>query len=219
MSRARTFAPSPMYLADAPPRGGSILFGGLVYAVIALVGFGFGVWVGSQKPKTVEVVRTPTPAPEPTPEPKTNAPAPEPKKPEPKPKKPEPTAEPKKTEPKKVEPKKTEPMPEPKKPEEPKKTEAVATKLTFEKDIRPILRANCLNCHGDPTVKGGLDVRTLDKIKQGGDGGAGLVAGDPDKSLLWDRIQDNSMPPKDSKKMLTADEKKAIKEWIAGGAK
>ena len=35
-----------------------------------------------------------------------------------------------------------------------------AAGLTFEKDIRPILKAHCFHCHGeDGHVKGELDVR------------------------------------------------------------
>jgi hypothetical protein len=37
---------------------------------------------------------------------------------------------------------------------------AVAAPLTFEKDVRPILKANCFHCHGEEgETKGGLDVR------------------------------------------------------------
>lgn len=35
-----------------------------------------------------------------------------------------------------------------------------AAPLTFEKDIRPILKAHCFDCHGEgEKLKGGLDLR------------------------------------------------------------
>ncbi|MHC5542023.1 hypothetical protein ACYOEI_27705, partial [Singulisphaera rosea] len=37
---------------------------------------------------------------------------------------------------------------------------ADAPSPTFEKDVRPILKAHCLGCHGgDETLKGKLDLR------------------------------------------------------------
>jgi hypothetical protein len=46
-----------------------------------------------------------------------------------------------------------------------------------------------------------------------------LIPGDPGKSSVWSAIEEGTMPPAGSNKMLTAMEKKMIKEWIAGGAK
>lgn len=48
--------------------------------------------------------------------------------------------------------------------------------------------------------------------------GEAVKPGDPDNSLLWQQIVEGKMPPKNKPK-LTDDEKKLIKEWIAGGAK
>jgi hypothetical protein len=201
-----------------------------VYALIALTGFGFGVWTGNQRPKPADTRPTDTAKAADTGKladaPADAKPGGENKASNANANNPGP-AEPKKTEPKKTEPKKTEPMGNP----EPKKTEpkpdpkpdtpspAGNSKLTFETDVKPILRRNCLTCHGDPTIKGGLDVRTLDKIKVGGDSGAAVIGGKLEASPLWDRIQDNSMPPKDSMKMLTPEEKQMIKDWILAGAK
>ncbi|HJZ60200.1 MAG TPA: c-type cytochrome domain-containing protein [Gemmataceae bacterium] len=227
-TQPRSAGSAPYSRSGGAPEPAGVWVWWLVYGGIALVGFGFGVWVGTQKPKAVEVVRN---NPQPvdttkagekggdTPGDKGNTAQPPNKGTDPKPpvtKSNDPIAGP---EPKK-EPK-IEPKPEPKVNPEPKKPEpmTVATNLTFDKDIKPILRVNCMSCHGDPTIKGGLDIRTLATIKQGGESGAGVIGGNPDNSPVWDRIKDNSMPPKDSKKMLTDAEKKMIREWIAGGAK
>jgi hypothetical protein len=46
--------------------------------------------------------------------------------------------------------------------------------VTFEKDVRPILKAQCFHCHGeDGEKKGGLDVRLARSILKGGKSGAG----------------------------------------------
>ena len=49
------------------------------------------------------------------------------------------------------------------------------------------------------------------------DNGAAVVLGDPDKSSLFQRVDDGSMPP--AGKPLTAAEKKIISDWIAGAKK
>jgi hypothetical protein len=43
-----------------------------------------------------------------------------------------------------------------------------------------------------------------------------VIAGDPDKSILWQRIADDSMPQSGDK--LSADEKSFLRGWIAAGA-
>src|SRR5580693_2567895 len=51
-----------------------------------------------------------------------------------------------------------------------------------------ILNDNCLSCH-DETAKGGLRLDSYASIRQGGDDGAVIVPGDPDKSLLIQAIR------------------------------
>src|SRR6266699_6098874 len=89
---------------------------------------------------------------------------------------------------------------------------------TFEKDIRPILKAHCFECHGEgEKLKGGLDLRLRRLILQGGDDGPVLVPGKPDRSLLFKLVHTGEMPKRDKK--LTREQVALIKQWIATGAK
>ena len=89
---------------------------------------------------------------------------------------------------------------------------------SFEHNVRPILKAHCLECHGEgKDVEGELDLRLSRFIAKGGQSGPGLVAGKPHESLLLERTVSGDMPPGDVK--LTADELATIRNWIARGAK
>ncbi len=91
--------------------------------------------------------------------------------------------------------------------------------LTFEKDIRPILKANCFHCHGDEgKIKGGLDVRLRHLIAKGGEQGAAIVPGKPEQSLLFTMVRDGEMPKGEGKK-LPPEKVELLRQWIAGGAK
>ncbi len=93
-----------------------------------------------------------------------------------------------------------------------------AAPTTFEKDIRPILKAHCFECHGEgEKLKGGLDLRLRRLILQGGDEGPVIVSGKPDRSLLFEMVQSGKMPKRDKK--LTPEQVALIKQWIASGAK
>src|SRR5262249_2644785 len=68
--------------------------------------------------------------------------------------------------------------------------------LTFEQHIRPILKAHCLDCHGEAKkLKGGLDLRLRRTSVQGGDTGPAIVPGQPGDSLLYKRVREHQMPP------------------------
>ena len=89
--------------------------------------------------------------------------------------------------------------------------------LTFEADIRPILKAHCFQCHGEAgEKKGGLDLRLRRFMVGGGDSGPAIRPSDPKQSLLLERIQSGEMPPGD--KRLSRAEIKRIAAWIAAGA-
>jgi hypothetical protein len=93
-----------------------------------------------------------------------------------------------------------------------------AAPLTFEKDIRPILKSHCFDCHGEgEKLRGGVDLRLRRLMLKGGDEGPVIVPGKPEKSLLFKMVQSGEMPKRDKK--LTADEVAKIKQWIGGGAK
>ena len=93
-----------------------------------------------------------------------------------------------------------------------------APPLTFEKDIRPILKAHCFDCHGEgEKLKGGLDLRLRRLMLQGGDDGPVIVPGKPEKSALFKAIDSGEMPKREKK--LTRDQVAQIKKWIDSGAK
>jgi mono/diheme cytochrome c family protein len=85
-------------------------------------------------------------------------------------------------------------------------------------NIRPVLQARCVKCHGDKMLKADLDLRTAAGVLKGGESGAVVIPGQPEKSLLYEKVHDGSMPPGKTDK-LSAAEIASIKTWIAGGAK
>ena len=89
--------------------------------------------------------------------------------------------------------------------------------ISFERNVRPIFKANCFPCHGEgDKLNGKLDVRLRRMIVEGGKSGAAIVPGQPEASLLFQRISKGEMPP--GKKKLTSDEVALIGHWIAAGA-
>lgn len=93
-----------------------------------------------------------------------------------------------------------------------------AEPLLFEKDVRPILKAQCFECHGEgKKLKGDLDVRLQHLLVKGGASGPSVLAGKPGASLLVQRVRSQEMPP--GKKKLTKDEIATLERWIAEGAR
>ncbi len=89
--------------------------------------------------------------------------------------------------------------------------------LTYEKHVRPILKAHCFHCHGEGgELKGNLDLRLRRLIAKGGDSGEGLIPGKPGESILLQRIKDKQMPP--NNKLVPEKEVAILEQWIAAGA-
>jgi hypothetical protein len=90
----------------------------------------------------------------------------------------------------------------------------------FEKKIRPILADHCYNCHSaDTKPSGGLRVDDRNGLLMGGDDGPAIVAGDPDNSLLLERIvhaTGKKRMPKEGK-LLTEAEVADLTAWIKKG--
>src|SRR5262245_46700247 len=105
--------------------------------------------------------------------------------------------------------------------------DSTATKIDFNRDIRPILSNQCAKCHGPDAKerKGGADGLRLD-VREDAladlGGYAAIVPGHPEKSALVQRIlstdDDERMPPKDSAKKLTPRDIDLLQRWIAQGA-
>jgi len=100
---------------------------------------------------------------------------------------------------------------------------AADPKVSFNRDVGPILSDKCFQCHGhDPaTRKADLRLDTADGAFLGKTPAA--VPGNPDDSPLIKRIfssdETEMMPPKDSNKTLTLQQKEILKRWIEQGAK
>jgi len=99
---------------------------------------------------------------------------------------------------------------------------SASSAVDFVKDVQPIFEAKCLECHNPNKVKGKLLMDTAANLLKGGESGAGLIAGKPEKSLIVERMvlpkdHDDIMPPKGGP--LAASEINTIKQWIAEGAK
>jgi len=89
--------------------------------------------------------------------------------------------------------------------------------LTFERDIRPIFKAYCLDCHGAEDELGGqLDLRLRRFLLHGGDSGPAIDVGNSRNSLLLERVTAGEMPPRDVK--LPEKYIATIRQWIDGGA-
>src|SRR5438094_3215194 len=89
----------------------------------------------------------------------------------------------------------------------------------FEKSVRPILAANCFECHGPDKQKAKLRLDARSLMMEGGDSGPVIVPGNPKASLLIQAIhypEDGpKMPPKGK---LSATEIALLTEWIQQGA-
>ena len=92
--------------------------------------------------------------------------------------------------------------------------------VDFDREIRPLLQERCVECHGPKKVKANLRLDAKPHALKGGESGPAFVAGDPAKSLLFDRIttqdEDKKMPPKGEP--LTSAQTEKVRQWIAEGA-
>ena len=104
---------------------------------------------------------------------------------------------------------------------------AAAETVEFDRDVRPILANKCYSCHGPDANARQAGLR-LDSFMgatadlESGQGKA-VVPGKLTSSVLWQRIvskdENERMPPTDSNRKLTAQEKTRLQQWIENGAR
>jgi len=89
----------------------------------------------------------------------------------------------------------------------------------FEKRIRPVLAEKCKECHTGSTPEGDFRVDSLADLLAGGTNGPSVVAREPDRGTLIERLltddEDLRMPPEEP---LSAAVIADFKKWIADGA-
>ena len=107
------------------------------------------------------------------------------------------------------------------------------SEIDFETQILPVLKNRCFSCHSAPKSdtsgapirkpKGGVQ---LDSVKgiEASQHGEVIIAGEPDDSLLYQRItlpegDTGIMPPPEEGDPLTEQETDLIREWIEQGRK
>lgn len=98
-------------------------------------------------------------------------------------------------------------------------TPAPEVKVSFVREIAPILSARCAACHEAANAEGGYRVDTFQALSQPGKAGARVVPGNPGESGIWKSLQagvERRMPLKEDP--LTADQLALIERWIRQGA-
>lgn len=98
-----------------------------------------------------------------------------------------------------------------------------AASVDFNRDVRPILSENCFQCHGPDAQTREADLRLdqSDSARETRESGAAVVPGNPEASLVWQRIQDTDpdsvMPPPGSNRILSSSQKAVLEAWIRQG--
>ena len=107
--------------------------------------------------------------------------------------------------------------------DEPARSDASGSSFTpsqiefFRQQVRPILRANCLKCHGgEPKIKGGLRLTSRANVLKGGDTSPAVTLDDPAASLLVEAIRYDGleMPPKGK---LPEEQIDVLTRWVEMG--
>lgn len=93
--------------------------------------------------------------------------------------------------------------------------------VSFRQQVVPILRQNCLDCHGEKKQKGELRLDSPDSIRKGGKNGPVIVAGVPERSPFYtmttlDADDPDVMPSKGD--LLSPEEQELLRTWVEEGA-
>ena len=87
----------------------------------------------------------------------------------------------------------------------------------FEKEVLPILKANCFKCHGEGKVRGGLTLTNRPALLKGGDSGLVISKEKPETSLLLQALSHSGelkMPPPGK---LPAKDVDILTRWVKAG--
>jgi cytochrome c553 len=95
----------------------------------------------------------------------------------------------------------------------------VDRKVSFDKEIRPLLENSCVKCHGNGKRKGEFNIDTRENLLKGGESGPAVISGQSAESYLIELVSgldpDNIMPQKGSK--LKPEQVALLRAWIDQG--
>lgn len=94
---------------------------------------------------------------------------------------------------------------------------------TYEKDVAPIIKTICINCHGsDDENPSEYYMDDYNSLMKGGKHGIAIVPGKPDSSMFYYKLLPNppfgKQMPRGHKK-ITPEAVKVIYDWILQGAR
>ncbi len=90
--------------------------------------------------------------------------------------------------------------------------------VTYQDDVLPLLQNTCLKCHNPDKAKGDLNLANYSSLMKGSGSGLVVVAGDAEKSKLFQSIThtaEPNMPPNSPK--IADKEIDVFRRWIVGG--
>jgi len=96
-----------------------------------------------------------------------------------------------------------------------------AAKVSYTRDIKPILVNDCVECHSTEDHKSNFDVTSVESLKKKGKkAGPGVIPGKPDESAVVQYIRGLADAPQMPKGELILSEQELhlIRSWIAAGA-
>lgn len=88
--------------------------------------------------------------------------------------------------------------------------------VLWQERIQPLFDVQCVKCHGPIQQKGGLALDNPEALLKGGEDGAVVEPGQPEKSLLYKYLAADSDPHMPPKKQLSEADRESVRLWIAG---
>jgi hypothetical protein len=83
--------------------------------------------------------------------------------------------------------------------------------VSYAADLQPYFNSNCTTCHEGSNPPKGVNLTSYQQVMAGGDGGAIVIPGDPDGSVLVQQLEDGH-------KSQSAGDIATIRTWIQEGA-
>lgn len=97
---------------------------------------------------------------------------------------------------------------------------AASRPVDFVKDVQPLFRKHCFECHALGNEQGGVNLGMRQRFFEGGDHGPVVLKGDSAESRLIHLVAgvepDEVMPPDDTR--LTGDDVAVLRAWVDQGA-